>query len=354
MRMLQLQSQYILIFSLLISLPIIFILAPRFLPPHQLPIPPSDELDDLSLFNRAVSASTRSKSSFAFSRLGSKNPNLKIAFLFLTNTDLCFAPLWAKFFNSTPSKFYSIYIHAEPSAAVADPGGVFSGRFITSKHTERSSATLISAARRLMANAILDDPLNFYFALISQSCIPLHSFGYMYKSLFASTAPFGRPVKYKSYIEILANETTLPDRYDARGKNVMLPEVSFEKFRVGSQFFVMTKKHALMVLKERKLWRKFKLPCINVHSCYPEEHYFPTYLSMEDPNGCTHYTLTRVNWTDSVDGHPHTYQPPEVSPELIYTLRSSNFSHDYLFARKFSPDCLKPLMVMADNVIFND
>lgn len=161
-------------------------------------------------------------------------------------------------------------------------------------------------------------------------------------------------MKYKSFIEILANEDILPARYDSRGKNVMLPEVPFEKFRVGSQFFVMTKKHALMVLKERRLWRKFRLPCIRIQSCYPEEHYFSTFLSMEDPNGCTRYTLTRVNWTESVDGHPHTYRPPEVSPELIHTLRESNFTRDYLFARKFSPDCLKPLMDMADTVIFRD
>lgn len=207
-----------------------------------------------------------------------------------------------------------------------------------------------------MATAILDDPLNFYFALVSQSCIPLHSFDYVYKTLLgAPAAGFGfRHLRHKSFIEILDNETILPSRYVARGKNAMLPEVPFEKFRVGSQFFVLTKKHALMVLKDRKLWRKFKLPCFKTESCYPEEHYFPTLLSMNDPNGCTGYTVTRVNWTDSVNGHPHMYEPPEVSPELIYTLRQSNYSHDYLFARKFSPACLKPLMDMADTVIFND
>nr|POE89458.1 hypothetical protein CFP56_01814 [Quercus suber] len=77
----------------------------------------------------------------------------------------------------------------------------------------------------------------------------------------------------------------------------MMPEVPFEKFRVGSQFFVVTRKHALVVIKDRTLWRKFKLPCYREDECFPEEHYFPTLLSMADPNGCTHYTLTKVNWT---------------------------------------------------------
>ncbi|XP_074268102.1 glycosyltransferase BC10-like [Silene latifolia] len=348
---------------LILTLPLLFSLfPPHFLspPPQQLPIPTPTELSDFSLFRRATSPST---SSSTFSRLGTHhNPTLKIAFLFLTNTPLHFSPLWSLFFNTTSSDFYSIYIHADPDTLVPDPGGVFANRFINSHHTERSSATLISASRRLIAEAILDDPLNAFFALISQSCVPIHSFNYVYNTVFdlgtsKSVIPFWNNNKrrnFKSFIEILSNESTLPSRYVSRGENVMMPEVPYDKFRVGSQFFILNKKHALMVLKERKLWRKFKLPCLKIQSCYPEEHYFPTFLDMEDPDGCTRYTVTRVNWTDTVDGHPHLYRPPEVSAELIYTLRESNFSHDYLFARKFSPDCLEPLLDLADSVLFKD
>lgn len=74
---------------------------------------------------------------------------------------------------------------------------------------------------------------------------------------------------------------------------------------------------------------------------------------MEDPNGCSKYTLTRVDWTGSVGGHPHMYEPGEVNQGLIKELRVSNSSsYSYLFARKFSPECLKPLMDLADHVIF--
>ena len=134
----------------------------------------------------------------------------------------------------------------------------------------------------------------------------------------------------------------------------MLPEVPFEEFRVGSQFFVLTRRHAAVVVRDRKLWRKFRLPCMTEEPCYPEEHYFPTLLSMEDQNGCTGFTLTRVNWTGCWDGHPHLYSPPEISPELVRRLRESNSSYSFLFARKFSPDCLAPLMNIADDVIFRD
>ncbi|XP_059659676.1 glycosyltransferase BC10 [Cornus florida] len=354
-------SPFVPTFALLLSLPILFLLAHHFLlPPRQLPIPVPDELDDLSLFHQAIAQSEHTQSQSpphpsSKSRLGSSNLRPKIAFLFLTNSDLQFAPLWERFFKGSKRNLYNIYIHCDPTVKINPPGGVFTDRFIPSKRTQRGSATLISAARRLLANALLDDPGNTFFALISQHCIPLHSFKFVYHTLFdPKSTDLDRAFEYRSYIEILSEESTLWDRYNARGKNVMMPEVPFEKFRVGSQFFVLTRRHAVSVIRDRRLWRKFRLPCIKIESCYPEEHYFPTLLSMEDPKGCTHYTLTRVNWTDSVNGHPHTYRPPEVSPELIYKLRLSNSTYSYLFARKFSPDCLNPLLEIADTVIFRD
>ncbi|KAJ4978912.1 hypothetical protein NE237_009692 [Protea cynaroides] len=315
-------SPFVFSFALLLSLPLLFLLAPRILPPRRVPISLPDELDDLALFRRAGLASSHSSAASTVSRLGTPP---KIAFLFLTNSDLVFAPLWERFFEGN-ERLYNIYIHADPYVGVTSPGGVFEGRFISAKKTQRSSPTLISAARRLLATAILDDPSNTFFALISQHCVPLHSFRFVYHFLFASSliqssykSDSPSQVSYRSFIEILDSDPGLWKRYTARGKGVMMPEIPFEKFRVGSQFFILAKQQALLVIKDRKLWRKFRLPCLKVSSCYPEEHYFPTLLSMEDPKGCNHYTLTSVNWTDSINGHPHTYNRAEVSPELVYS-----------------------------------
>ncbi|WCJ40125.1 Core-2/I-branching beta-1 6-N-acetylglucosaminyltransferase family protein [Euphorbia peplus] len=354
-------SPFILTFSLLLSLPILFLLAPKILPPRLPAISPSDENDDLALFRKAASHPS------SFSHLSSSNPKLKIAFLFLTNTDLYFAPLWDKFFNSHQDR-YNIYVHADPSVNITRPGGVFQAHFILhAKRTFRASPTLVSATRRLLATAFLDDPANAYFAVLSQFCIPLHSFNYVYDSLLSDKtfdlsvseesdpeSTYGVRLQYRSFIEIISKEPRLWKRYIARGRYSMMPEVPFEKFRVGSQFFVLTRRHALTVIKDRSLWKKFKLPCYRTDECYPEEHYFPTLLSMADPKGCTRYALTRVNWTGTTNGHPYTYRPAEVSPKLIQGLRISNHSRSYLFARKFSPDCLRPLMRIADKVIFRD
>jgi hypothetical protein len=278
-----------------------------------------------------------------------------VAFLFLTNSDLVFAPLWEKFFAGHHG-LLNLYVHADPSTVFTlPPTPSFRGRIIRgNKATARASATLISAARRLLATALLDDPSNQFFALLSQSCIPLHPFPTMYNALLSDNAgPHGR---HRSFIEIKDNDWVLHDRYYARGDEVMLPEVPYDRFRAGSQFFVLTRRHAILVVRDMRLWKKFKAPCLvkEKNSCYPEEHYFPTLLDMQDPHGCTKYTLTRVNWTDAVDGHPHTYQPEEVSGDLIRDLRKSNGTYSHMFARKFASASLGPLMEIADSVILRD
>lgn len=352
--MLTTSSPFVYSSALFVSLFLLLIFAPRFFPARykQSPIPLEDEIDDLHLFHRATAAASSSRK---ISHLGISNPKPKIAFLFLTNSDLVFAPLWDKFFQGQ-NGYFNVYIHADPSAKIPDPKWTVSATFIPAKKTERASATLIAAERRLLAHAVIDDPLNLYFALISQHCIPIHSFPYIYKTLIGSPNSASRAFltrnSHPSFIEILSGEPTLQSRYIARGDGSLLPEVSFDQFRVGSQFFIFSKRHALLILKERKLWRKFRIPCS--YPCYPEEHYFPTLLSISDPGGSSHFTLTRVNWTNSVGGHPHTYNSAEISPDLINSLRESNSSYSFFFARKFSPETLTPLMEIADDVIFRD
>nr|DAD22785.1 TPA_asm: hypothetical protein HUJ06_024248 [Nelumbo nucifera] len=158
----------------------------------------------------------------------------KLAFMFLTTSDLPFAPLWECFFlpNQTQqqnnrTKLFNIYIHANPSSHYDQPfSGVFFGRTISSKPTQPFTPSLVSAARRLLTHALLDDPSNAITLIGSD----------------------------KSFIEILKDEPGSFDRYAARGPDAMLPE-----------------------------W----------NTCYPEENYFPTLLNM-DPRGCVPSTLTHM------------------------------------------------------------
>ncbi|KAG2245204.1 hypothetical protein Bca4012_014812 [Brassica carinata] len=278
----------------------------------------------------------------------------KLAFMFLTTTSLPLAPLWELFFNQTSDhkSLYNVYVHVDPTQKYKP--GLFGNRIIpSSKPAYRRTPTLISAARRLLAHALLDDPSNYMFILLSPSCIPLHSFNFTYKTLASSA---------KSFIEILNNEPGWHDRWAARGPYAMLPEVPPEEFRIGSQFWTLTRSHARMVVSDVEIWSKFNKPCVRKDTCYPEEHYFPTLLHMRDPQGCVSATLTHVDWSVSDHGHPRTYKPSEVGAKLIQKLRSATPRYgdggrtrkdSFLFARKFSPAGINPLMNIAQNVILS-
>ncbi|XP_015572461.2 glycosyltransferase BC10 [Ricinus communis] len=290
------------------------------------PSPPPPPQDDQSLLRSASRVNPR--------------PLLpkKIAFLFLTTTPLHFAPLWELYFDHTPKQLFNIYIHADPSHDYDPPfSGVFFNRVIPSQPSQRYSPTLISAARRLLAHALLHDPAN----------------------------------AMKSFIEILKNEEWMYERWAARGPDAMLPEVKLEEFRIGSQFWVLTRKHARLVVNEQRIWAKFNRTCVVRHSCYPEENYFPTLIHMKDPRGTVSASLTHVNWTGRYDGHPRMYEASEVGPELITTIRRSRPRYGYdgingsdlpvtrqndplLFARKFSPESIEPLLNLAKEIILKD
>ncbi|KAK6161987.1 hypothetical protein DH2020_001828 [Rehmannia glutinosa] len=149
----------------------------------------------------------------------------KLAFMFLTTSPLPFAPLWELFFSRAPKNLYNIYVHADPSFNYTTPfNGVFARRVIPSKPTRRHTPTLISAARRLLAHALLHDDSNSMFALLSPSCIPVRCFTYTYRTLVKSR---------RSFIEILKNEPGAYDRWAARVEDAMAPEVGYEDFRIG-------------------------------------------------------------------------------------------------------------------------
>lgn len=303
-----------------------------------------DDPEDDALFRVAGRAAAKAK-----------NPK-KVAFMFLTTGPLPLAELWEMYFNGTPRNLYNIYVHADPGGHYHSPfRGVFFNRVIpSSRQALRATPTLISAARRLLAHALLDDPGNYMFALLSPSCIPLRSFNFTRVVLTRSR---------KSFVEILDGEPWAFDRWAARGEDAMLPEVRFEDFRIGSQFWALKRSHARLVVRDVTLWSKFKLPCLRWDTCYPEENYFPTLLSMQDPRGCVPATLTHVDWRGHHDGHPRTYRADEVGPDLIQRLRSdrprygdnrTDGSHPFLFARKFEPKALKALMAIAKDIIFKD
>ncbi|CAL9078397.1 unnamed protein product [Musa textilis] len=283
----------------------------------------------------------------------------KIAFMFLTPGSLPFEKLWETFFLGHEGRF-SIYVHASREKPV-HVSPLFVGREIRSAKVVWGKISMVEAEKRLLANA-LQDPDNQHFVLLSDSCVPLHNFDYVYSYLMGTNI---------SYIDTFWD----PGPHgNARYTEHMLPEIEEKNFRKGSQWFSMKRQHALIVMADSLYFTKFKLYCkpgFDGRNCYADEHYLPTLFTMIDPNGIANWSVTHVDWSEG-KWHPKSYRAEEVTYELLKNITSIDESYHvtsdekkvemltpcvwngskrpcYLFARKFLPEGFDNLMQLFSN-----
>ncbi|WCJ39632.1 Core-2/I-branching beta-1 6-N-acetylglucosaminyltransferase family protein [Euphorbia peplus] len=299
--------------------------------------PPSKvmhSMNDLQLFWRASFVPRIQK--YPFERVP------KVAFMFLTKGPIPLSPLWERFFEGHQG-LYSIYVHSLPNFEFKFPASsVFHGRQIPSRITEWGKMSMCDAERRLLANALLDIS-NERFILLSESCIPLYNFTTIYTylmrskqsfvSAFDDPGPFGR------------------GRYNAN----MLPEVNITQWRKGAQWFEVNRKLAINIVEDSKYYPIFEEFC--KPSCYVDEHYFPTMLTIQASNLIANRSLTWVDWSRG-GPHPATFGGNDIKDDFfkrVFEGRNCSYndrqvSMCFLFARKFSPSTLEPLLKVARNV----
>ncbi|XP_027362732.1 glycosyltransferase BC10-like [Abrus precatorius] len=266
----------------------------------------------------------------------------KVAFLFLVRGPVPLAPLWQKFFKGHKG-YYSIYVHSNPSYIGSDPESpVFHGRRIPSKKVEWGKFNMIEAERRLLANALLDFS-NQRFVLISESCIPLFNFSTIYSYLMNST---------QNYVMAYDEPSAVGrGRYNIH----MSPMVTLEQWRKGSQWFEMDRDLALEVVSDRTYFPVFQEYCKK--SCYADEHYLPTFVSIKFWERNSNRSLTWVDWSKG-GLHPAKFVRPEITVEFLENLRNQKCEYNgnstdvcFLFARKFLPPSLTRLMRFAPRVM---
>lgn len=296
------------------------------------------DMRDEELFWRASMVPT--KDEYPFRRVP------KVAFMFLTRGALPMMPLWERFFEWQDKNKYEIYVHAPPGydLGVANTS-VFYNRQIKSQKVEWGSVSLVDAEKRLLANALLDFS-NERFVLLSESCIPLHNFRTVYKYLTESVHSF-----VESYDD--------PSRYGrGRYNRRMNPDIKLPDWRKGSQWFEMGRSLAIQIVSDTKYYNLFKSYCHP--SCYPDEHYIPTYLHMFYGPTNANRSVTFVDW--SLGGpHPATYAAANITEGFLESIRNNDTSSCfynskkthicYLFARKFAPSALEPLLNLSSKVM---
>lgn len=300
--------------------------------------PPSDllhKMSDKELFWRASFVPGIKK--YPFKRIP------KIAFMFLTKGPLPLAPLWERFLKGHEG-LYSVYIHPLPTFEAKFPSSsVFHRRQIPSQVAEWGRMSMCDAERRLLANALLDIS-NERFVLVSESCIPLYNFSVIYDYIMRSKYSFiGAFDDHGPYGRGRYNEN-------------MAPEVNITQWRKGSQWFELNRKLAVKVVEDARYYPKFEEFC--KPSCYVDEHYFPTMLTIEAAPLLANRTLTWVDWSRG-GAHPATFGRADITEEFfkkihedthcVYNNQSSPVC--FLFARKFAPSALEPLLHVSQNVL---
>ncbi|XP_052176184.1 glycosyltransferase BC10-like [Diospyros lotus] len=242
------------------------------------------------------------------------------------------APLWESFFHGHQC-LYSIYVHCHPFYNGTLPtNSVFYGKRIPSKVVEWGKFSMVEAERRLLANALLH-PSNQRFLLLSDSCIPLFNFSTTYSLLFASTQTF-------------------VDSYPARRRYRprLNPLVQPEQWRKGSQWFAVDRRLAMEVVSDRTYFPAFKRAC-GPWSCYADEHYLATLLVSLRWKNNANRSLTWVDWSRG-GHHPRRFAGKDVSLEVLNGMRNGNGRNCFLFARKFLPSALPPLLQLAPNLFY--
>ncbi|KAA8547787.1 hypothetical protein F0562_004216 [Nyssa sinensis] len=263
----------------------------------------------------------------------------KVAFMFLTKGPLPFALLWEKFFDGHEG-LYSIYVHPHPSFNESIPeNSVFHGRRIPSQPVWWGTISMIDAERRLLANALLDFS-NQRFVLLSESCIPLFNFTTIYNYLINSNLSF-----LGSF-----DDPRKPGR--GRYNRQMWPVINISDWRKGSQWFEVHRDLAIQIVSDSKYYNVFKEYC--GPPCYNDEHYLPTLVNILHPEMNSNRSITWVDWSRG-GPHPGKFGWGDITDEFLNRIRfGSNCSYNgntssicSLFARKFLPNALEPLLRVA-------
>ncbi|XP_073277970.1 glycosyltransferase BC10 [Primulina huaijiensis] len=269
----------------------------------------------------------------------------RVAFMFLTRGPLPMLPLWERFFKGQDVEKYSIYLHTHPRFDLnVTEDSVFYNRQIPSQGVEWGSVSLVDAEKRLLANALLDFS-NERFILLSESCVPIYNFPIIYSYLIEST---------HSFVESFDD----PSRYGrGRYSRSMRPDIKFADWRKGSQWFELHRTLAIKIISDTKYYRIFKKYC--TPSCYPDEHYIPTFLHMFHGSLNANRTITYVDWSQ-IAPHPASFSAVNITESFIQSIRNngtlcsynSEKTHIcYLFARKFDASALEPLLNLTSKVL---
>jgi hypothetical protein len=247
----------------------------------------------------------------------------KIAFLFLTRDNLRCPDIWNEFFKGNEDR-YTIYCHPKNPDNVSDT--LLKNNIIPERiETCWGCIGIVRAFLALFANA-LKDSSNVKFITVSEACVPISSFEYIYKELMFTN---------NSQIDIHTNNF---ERYD----KIINPKFPKDDFIKASCLgIVLNRFHAQLIVDndETDNWVDFYVP---------DEHYICNMLQVLDSNFANNCDVRKITfdvWSkknsktisleDNIDlkiSAQYYADLEYISNKCINAMRENRF----LFARKFT------------------
>ncbi|CAN1127740.1 Glycosyltransferase BC10 [Linum perenne] len=280
----------------------------------------------------------------------------KIAFLFIARNRLPLDVVWDAFFKGEESKF-SIHVHSRPgflfNKATTRSDYFLDRQVNDSIQVDWGEATMIEAERILLRHA-LEEPSNKRFVFLSDSCIPLYNFSYTYDYIMSAST---------SFVDSFA------DTKDGRYNPKMGPTIPVRNWRKGSQWVVLIRKHAEVVVHDTtvfpifqkhcrrkslpEFWRDQPFPAdpSKEHNCIPDEHYVQTLLAQKGLEvEITRRSLSHSSWdlSSSKDPkrrgwHPLTYKYSDATPMLLQSIKDiDNIYYETEYRREWCTSKGKP------------
>ena len=220
--------------------------------------------------------------------------NKKIAFLFLTRGEMPLEDIWREFFHwrADPSE-YSIYIH--PRIGFNYPiTSFFYGKETAQREIAKWGGMSQVKAIKDLGRQALEDPLNEYFVLMSEACIPLHSFPTFKQGLLSQN----KSIVNACWMD--PKNMELDTRWRSSLDSVGLKK---EYWRKSATWFALKRSHMKVFVSELAMEQAFDpVPCV-------DEHYLPTILAYHQLD----------NETTCSDGFVHHYFPPNAAHPVTHS-----------------------------------
>jgi len=247
----------------------------------------------------------------------------KIAFCFLIYDSINHEELWKKFFDGADRNKYTIYIHYKENLPLKH----FEDRKLANCiPTAWGDKSLIKASNLLFKTAFEDDPANYKFVLVSNSCIPLKSFDYVYDFLT------------KDNIGYVNEFTDINDKF----KETALYAKSPDTFAKSSQWVILNRD-----IVEKTAFVEEEIIDNELSNIFaPDEIYYLSYIKyhrmenqvVKTPNlssGATTFTY----WKNM----SYIFPKPNAEPHAYDTIDESELKYllvePCLFGRKFNKNC---------------